>query len=112
MREPRIKYILCPGLVQSQNDGDQHYVTSLMLARLYGVDPRECLVMVQEVRFGNRNPLLDHRGYYVGRSDEYVGVPRLSPQSSGDYRLPTGARNSVDPSSSVSYERKVRIRRP
>ena len=38
------KYLLVPGRVVSQTDGDHHFVTSLELAALYGVEMVECLV--------------------------------------------------------------------
>lgn len=38
----RVRYVLCPGMVISRNDGQQHYIGAMALARLYGVDPKEC----------------------------------------------------------------------
>ena len=31
------KYVLCPGYVRSQFDGDEHYINERQLADLYGV---------------------------------------------------------------------------
>lgn len=44
MSERQFKYLLMPGWVPSKNDGDRHYISSQQLAKLYGVDPRECRV--------------------------------------------------------------------
>ena len=38
-----IRYVLHPGYVTSQTDGDQHFIGGPKLARLYGVDIRECV---------------------------------------------------------------------
>ena len=37
-------YILFPGMVVSKADGDVHYIDAPTLARLYGLDIRECIV--------------------------------------------------------------------
>jgi hypothetical protein len=71
-RRPR--YVLCPGWVTSQNDGEQHYIDAMQLARLYGVDLRNCLI-----RPARRS--LD--------SADYAGKVFLHPRFDGDYRLPT-----------------------
>jgi len=48
MREARPmtnkKYVICPGWIVSQNDGDRHFITAQQLIRLYGVNPKECIV--------------------------------------------------------------------
>lgn len=38
------RFLVVPGRVRSWTDGDDHHITSLQLMRLYGVDPRECVV--------------------------------------------------------------------
>lgn len=38
------KYILYPGNVKSSSDGDWHYVSTIDLANLYGVNINECIV--------------------------------------------------------------------
>jgi len=38
------KYIMCPGSIKSNTDGELHYISSEELMVLYGVDPAECLV--------------------------------------------------------------------
>lgn len=41
----RARYLLCPGLVRSRNDGDLHNITARQLAHLYRVSTDECLVL-------------------------------------------------------------------
>jgi hypothetical protein len=36
------KYVVCPGTIQSINDGQFHYISSYKLCHLYGVDHKEC----------------------------------------------------------------------
>lgn len=62
------KYVIHPGFVISKNDGDRHYVTANQLIRLYGVNPRECLVA----------------GRTALPSDDLI---HLHPQYSGNYEL-------------------------
>lgn len=38
------KYVVYPGEIASQKDGDRHFVSSRELMRLYGVHPEECIV--------------------------------------------------------------------
>ena len=40
-----IRFVLHPGLVPSANDGDHNYVGAPMLAHLYGVPLKECIVI-------------------------------------------------------------------
>jgi len=67
-------YVLCPGWITSQNDGDQHYIDSLQLARLYGVSLRDCLIRPA-------------RGSL--HSADCAGKVFLHPRFDGVYRLPT-----------------------
>jgi hypothetical protein len=66
------RYVLRPGYVTSANDGQEHFISSPKLARLYGVDLRSPNVVVD----------LDH-GFRHRPGDICLG-PRLD----GDYRLP------------------------
>ena len=76
------RYLLCPGPVQSRNDGDLHHITARQLAFLYGVPMAECVVMPPQRpdRHRERMALLDRV-----RSGDLVG---LVPRADGDYRLP------------------------
>lgn len=65
------KYLLIPGRVRSARDGGVHYVGPWALIRLYGVSPRECVIM---------KPGLGE------------GLIRLAPRADGDYRLPVSGR--------------------
>lgn len=38
------KYVICPGYVTSQTDGQSHYIGAKQLMQLYKVDPRDCHV--------------------------------------------------------------------
>jgi len=41
------KYLVCPGPMQSKEDGDEkHHVTSDQLIHLYKVDPKDCHIYV------------------------------------------------------------------
>jgi hypothetical protein len=63
------RYLLCPGYVISQHDGDKHYIAPGTLAKLYGVDPKECVVL--------------GRGQIPSRP-----LIPLRPRNDGDYTLP------------------------
>lgn len=79
------RYLLCPGLVRSRNDGQSHVVSSHQLAALYRVPMAECLVLpAQTPTFHRaRMDLLDRV-----RTGELIG---LTPRPDGDYRLPDAA---------------------
>ena len=36
------QYVLCPGMVTSKTDRQFHYIGAMALARLYGVDLKQC----------------------------------------------------------------------
>ena len=44
MNEMKKKYVICPCYVVSKKDGDCHYIDAPTLMRLYGIDPRECII--------------------------------------------------------------------
>lgn len=67
-RQPR--YVLHPGWVYSKNDGDRHFIGGPRLARLYGVDIRQCV-------FGD-----------VPQYSELPGDIHLRPRRDGNYTLP------------------------
>lgn len=68
-----MKYLIFPGEVLSQYDGDVHFVTAPELMNLYKVDPKDCIVVRDAGQL---------RGLVVG---DYIP---LHPQFSGDYTLP------------------------
>lgn len=61
-------YVLCPGWVMSNSDGDLHYVGTLRLAQLYGVSLNQCRRFDPTIQYSE-------------------GVIFLRPRSNGDYRL-------------------------
>lgn len=71
----KLRYVLHPGRVTSKNDGQRHYITALSLADLYGVNLRDCTVVLSGEE--------DRPGYR-----EQPGDIHLRPRIDGDYRLP------------------------
>jgi hypothetical protein len=65
------KYLLMPGYVYSENDGDKHYISPLQLKNLYNVPMSECLI-------------------YNERT--FKNIPKdlivLKPSHSGNYTIP------------------------
>lgn len=73
-REQRMsakKYLLIAGNVYSKTDGDRHWISAPQLARLYGVDPKEC-VFADELR---------------PETWQGTNLRILRPRFDGDYRL-------------------------
>ena len=62
------KYVLCPGYVVSQFDGQEHYVSERELADLYGVKLHDCMLEIDRTRT---------------RTDD--SAIYLRPRSNGDY---------------------------
>lgn len=44
-------YVLFPGEIISRNDGQRHHITAPTLARLYGVNYRECMVVYDQIHY-------------------------------------------------------------
>jgi hypothetical protein len=74
-----MKYILHSGHIHSQNDGERHFISCNQLARLYGVDLRDC-VCYPERQFGR-----------LGWQDP-PGAIHLYPRSDGNYTIPNDAK--------------------
>lgn len=68
-----IRYVICPGYVRSQTDGDTHFIGARQLIELYNVGPHEFIIYPENDRGWRRPP------YSV----------YLEPQFNGDYSLPT-----------------------
>ena len=80
---PGVRYVLCPGMVTSQNDGQEHYIGSMALARLYGVRPDECEIY---------EPAPQWREFEFRQAQaRTLGLIRLTPRFDGNYGLPSGA---------------------
>ena len=71
MRE-LIRYVICPGPIRSQTDGDTHYVGVQALINLYGVRPGEAIIYPDNDRGWRRPPFSVY----------------LEPQYDGNYSLP------------------------
>lgn len=52
------RFILHPGYVRSLTDGDTHYISGDQLARLYGIDPEECVIHSDHPHFPHDDPEL------------------------------------------------------
>lgn len=72
------RYILCPGWVKSENDGQLHYIGAAQLASLYQVPLRSCVVYPSD--------LARQVTWRVQHGDVY-----LHPRANGDYTLPMAA---------------------
>ncbi len=69
------KYAIIPGEVMSMNDTGVHYITAPQVAKCYGVDFRECIVI------GINDP-------YTPEQAESDGLIILRPDSTGEYKIP------------------------
>lgn len=70
------KYILHPGGITSERDGQLHYVSAAALAKLYSVDMSKCIVVTRH------NALGKLRGMDTSK------MIKLYPSYDGDYSLP------------------------
>jgi hypothetical protein len=68
------KYLLMPGYITSETDGDTHYISPLKLSKLYQIDIHDCIIY--DPRFANSNKVL------------YDNLIQLTPQYNGDYTIP------------------------
>lgn len=69
------KYVLHPGNITRNSDGQSHYVTAAKLADLYGVSLRDCITDLGD---GSHATLT------------VPGATHLYPRADGDYRLLDG----------------------
>lgn len=76
------RFIVVPGWVKSENDGERHFISAQSLMSLYGVDPRKCII-VDPGRYET------WAGYKLADLQE-AGMVVLRPKQNGDYRLPEG----------------------
>lgn len=72
------RYIIEPGYVKSQHDGEVHYITASQLAQLYGVNLNAPNVIVR-----NHMKPEQARGFRT-----QIGDVLLTPRYDGDYTLP------------------------
>ena len=74
-----LKYVIYPGEVVSESDGEKHFIGAEQLARLYGVDLTECMVVDDRRKFTPASMM-------SWRKDS--GLIHLYTRSDGDYKLP------------------------
>jgi hypothetical protein len=60
------KYIVIGGYIVSKKDNDRHYVGPMELIKLYGVDPKECILVNQEYDPRTYKDLIELRPRYDG----------------------------------------------
>lgn len=77
-----LKYVLYPGHVRSQHDGDYHFISAKQLAQLYRVPMEECLVIDYEQ--ARLLPTREKLALY----NQAEHLIQLSPRYKGDYSLP------------------------
>lgn len=88
------RYVVCPGEVTSQTDGQRHYIGAMQLMRLYGVRPEECEIYEPAPWWT--------QSYYLEVEKRQQGMIRLYPRYDGDYSLPSNALNSGDERAKLS----------
>jgi hypothetical protein len=67
------KYWIQPGWIHSKSDNQSHYINEHELARLYGVDPADCLCTAKMANWGAKFP----------------DIIILRPRFDGNYTLPS-----------------------
>ena len=60
------KYVLCPGYVRSQFDGDEHYINERQLADLYGVKLEDCMLETDKTRTDIWKHPANPQPYFLG----------------------------------------------
>jgi hypothetical protein len=65
------KYLVIPDYVKSKNDGQKHYITAKELIRLYGVNPKECVIYDPSKRQHTSN-LIPLGPLFSGKYEEYI----------------------------------------
>jgi hypothetical protein len=80
------RYVLYPGPVTCCSDGQSHYVSASALARLYGVEMRDCIVFDPDPR--NRTADYKDCVHLHPRYDEECAAPQIvascTPRGIGD----------------------------
>ena len=73
------RYVVYPGVVISQTDGQEHYIGASQLMRLYGVDPAECFIFEPAPYWT--------AGMYSYNHTLTLGLIELRPRYDGDYDI-------------------------
>lgn len=72
------KYLCYGGNIKSRNDGDIHYIRSSVVAMLYRVNPKECIMVDYSTP--------EH--WYKSYSRDYLNsLIVLKPRNDGNYNL-------------------------
>jgi hypothetical protein len=77
------RYLLCPGPVRSRTEGQSRYVPAMTLARIYGVQLSDCIILPGTRTPGDRAL----RSAWLARAAAGE-IVALHPRDDGDYRLP------------------------
>ena len=77
----KIRYVIVPGVMHSEADGQPHYIGALALMKLYGVRHDECTVY--DHRLAAHSP--NYHGIHKWKLEELIP---LRPQYRGNYTLP------------------------
>lgn len=74
----KIAFVVFPGFVKSERDGDEHYITAEQLAHLYRLDPGTWIVYQPPRAF-------DRAASW--RRDPYEGLKAIYPRRDGKYPI-------------------------
>lgn len=69
------RFVIHPGFVVSKSSGQREYVGAVQLMRLYGIDPRDCIVV---------EPTDGQRRY---AEEQGIKLLHLKPQDDGVYSI-------------------------
>ena len=76
MRKKNYNIVLVEGTIKSVSDGQEHYITALDLARLYGVSYRKCIILRPEREWERERRRIDNAIYLYPQkySKTYVEI--------------------------------------
>ena len=83
------RYVICPGIVKSNTDGQEHYIGPMQLMKLYRVDPRECEIFEPAPWWPDT--------YYRMAEERHRGLRLLVPRPDGDYDVRKAVRGECSP---------------
>lgn len=76
----KLKYVIKPGFVTSQTDGQRHYISGMKLVDLYGVDLCECEIFEPAQWWPT--------SFWRIAEERHKGLIELRPSNDGIYELP------------------------
>lgn len=92
------RYVLCPGMVTSKNDGRRHYIGAMALAQLYSVDIKQCEIFEPAAWWPP--------SFWVMAEERHRGLVKLTPRHDGNYTLPSGP--NVDVTGAAPHEQETK----